>query len=195
MSEDVRTALPQPGTRMTTDEFLDLPETLTHIELIDGVVVYPHGYPGKEQKMSPSPRYDHQRTVRQVFKIIDSAGGGEALFAPMDLVLPDGTTIQPDVMWIAENNDRVRRANRIHGVPDLVVEVFSPSTRKHDKIDKFRLYEKASIREYWMIDPIDEIIEVCILHEGKYGRENYTDGESFTSPILNTEVIVKKIFS
>ena len=194
MTEQVRAALPQPGTRMTTEEFLALPETLTHIELVDGIVVYPHGYPGEDTEMSPSPLYSHQRTVRQAFKLIDVVGHGETLFAPMDLVLPDGTTIQPDVMWIAEDNNRVRRDKRLHGVPDLVVEVFSPSTRKYDKVNKLRVYQRAGIAEYWMIDPADEFVEICTLNDGEYTQKAYVVGESFTSAVLNVVITVKDFF-
>lgn len=195
MTEDIRSALPLPNTRMTVADFLALPETQIHIELINGIVVYPHDDTGANPNMSPSPHYDHQRAVRQAFKIIDATNKGETLFAPMDLILPDESIIQPDVIWIAEDNDRIHRDKRLHGVPDLVVEVLSPSTRAHDKIDKFRLYEKAGISEYWMVDPIGQFVEICFLITGEYHRKDYKTGETFTSTVLKTSITVADFFA
>lgn len=195
MNRDSYKTLPPPGTPMTTDDFLALPETLTRIELIDGVVVYPFGYPGDDITMSPSPHLAHQETVGNAYFLLKLLKRGRVWVAPMDLTLPNGTTIQPDVIWVADDNTQTRLAETISGVPDLLVEVLSPSTRGTDKVDKFRLYENADVPEYWIIDPIAEFIEVWQNVDGAYQQHGiYKRDESFTSPVLNTQINTAALF-
>ncbi|MEG2936570.1 MAG: Uma2 family endonuclease, partial [Clostridium sp.] len=57
------------------------------------------------------------------------------------------------------------------GVPDLVVEIVSPSTGRSDKFYKFNMYEKCGVKEYWIIEPDIKLISVFTLNEnGRYGR-------------------------
>lgn len=187
--QQIRT-LPPPGTRMTTDEFLALPETTVRMELINGVVVYPQGYPGDDE-MTPSPHVRHQMTVAAAFRVIDRLNAGQTLFAPMDVTLPDGTTVQPDAIWIAEGSTTAQLQATVTGVPDLLVEVLSPSTQRHDKVDKFRLYESAGVREYWIIDPMAAFVEVWQFRDGAYAQVGRSiPGETFASPALGATISV-----
>ena len=94
-------------------------------------------------------------------------------------VFPDGmrlvlknedVNLRPDVMIVC--NRDIIKDNGIHGVPDLIVEVLSPSTAKNDRNFKKNLYEKIGVKEYWLISPVEKFIEVYLLKDGKYELDN-----------------------
>jgi Uma2 family endonuclease len=84
----------------------------------------------------------------------------EVLVAPLDVLIPDGdeddddidTVVQPDIMVFCDRGKLLKKYAR--GAPGLVVEILSPSTLKWDQNDKFRCYERAGVKEYWVIDPL-----------------------------------------
>jgi Uma2 family endonuclease len=130
-------------TKMTAAEFLQLPETTEHIELIDGEIV-----------VAPSPRDSHQYTGFESAKYIERiAPHGRIRVSPIDLHLDESNVVQPDVMWNGPDSPCVLIDDAFwQGSPDLVLEILSPSTALRDKREKFRLYEKYGVREYWIAD-------------------------------------------
>ena len=56
----------------------------------------------------------------------------------------------------------------IHGTPDLVVEILSPSTARKDRNEKYFIYEKYGVKEYWIVSPGDKSVEVYLLKDGKF---------------------------
>ena len=172
-------------TKMTATEFLALPESNLPHELING-----------EEIMSPSPTAKHQRPLYRLFDLVRRlVPNGEAFMAPMDVYLDEGSVVQPDLMWIAEGSTCVLDEDKyLHGGPDLVAEVLSPSTTRFDRKDKFRLYEKHGVREYWIVDPDAKLIEVWHRVDAKFVRlDIYAPGDQFSSPLLGT-VEAKEIF-
>ena len=59
------------------------------------------------------------------------------------------------------------------GAPDLVMEILSPSTQRHDKLTKFNLYQRAGIREYWIVDPASKSVQVFVLEDGHYAAADF----------------------
>ena len=59
------------------------------------------------------------------------------------------------------------------GAPDLVMEILSPSTTRHDKFIKFNLYQRAGVREYWIVDPADKTVQVFVLEDGHYTAKDF----------------------
>jgi len=117
-------------------------------------------------------------------------------FAPMDVTLPDGSVVQPDVFLIRAGSDRAMVDKTVKGVPDLVVEVLSPSTKRYDRTDKFTLYQSAGVPEYWLIDPTVQVIEVWQLVDGVYQEHGaYKAGEQFSSPLLSASFSVEALFA
>jgi Uma2 family endonuclease len=102
-----------------------------------------------------SPSVRHQRVVLRLAKhLLDIADrtGSEAIIAPMDVRLADHSVVQPDIVFVS----RARRGviqSRIHGAPDLLVEVLSPTTARRDLGEKLRLYGETGVAEYWLVDP------------------------------------------
>ena len=104
------------------------------------------------------------------------------MFTSLYTYLPDGNKVIPDLIFIDKS-----KANLLHedkpfrGVPDMVVEIFSRSTMKRDITVKKEVYERNGVREYWMIDPWRESIEVYLLRDGKFFLDeiyfNYSDAE------------------
>ena len=172
--------------RMTAAEFYELPEQTGFpiVELIDGEII-----------LSASPIADHQRITARLYSLLERLKpNGEVFFAPFDVHLDDYNVIEPDVMWIAENSQAVVD-KWVYGAPDLLVEIFSPSTMKRDKIQKFNLYEKFGVREYWMVDLETEQVEVWVNGADGFSRLGlYGKTGTFTSPALGKPVDLNPVF-
>jgi Uma2 family endonuclease len=109
--------------------------------------------------MSPAPTNLHQRTSRkiaiQLSQFIDEHTLGEIFYAPSDVYLDEeANAVQPDLYFISKGNDN-QPLDEIpyQSVPDLIIEILSPSNNKHDLITKKNLYEKFGVKEYWIVDP------------------------------------------
>ncbi len=139
-------------------DFWKLPEGKP-VELVRGRLI-----------MSPSPLPLHQ-TVSLLFSswLVDVVrqSGGYASAAPMDVILSEDTILQPDLLYIAKERRHLVR-NRVEGPPDLVIEIFSESTRRYDRLEKLDLYARHGVAEYWMVDPKAQLIEFLLLENGKY---------------------------
>jgi len=180
--------LPAPGTAMDAAAFDALSETTTRIELINGVVFYPNF---DEETMSPGPRSVHQRSLLRLVKCIETAQPeGDLLTSPMDVWLNPETRVQPDIFWIAPDGKCTDHDAYFSGPPDLIVEVLSPSTARHDKTTKFLLYEQHGVREYWIVNADRAQVEVWVLREGVYALVGtFGAGESFVSPVLGEKTV------
>ncbi|MFN8356986.1 MAG: Uma2 family endonuclease [Spirosomataceae bacterium] len=97
---------------------------------------------------------------------------GKLFTAPLDVLLDSTTVVEPDLFFI-ENSKRSIIKQHVEGVPDLVVEIISPSSYIRDTITKKELYERFGIKEYWLIDPANQVIEVFVLENGKFQLHNY----------------------
>lgn len=137
-------------------------------EVIDGVAYV---------RDPPSPSPLHQEVVAGLCgQLNDSLQGksGRAYLAPLDVRLPKGscaddqidTVVQPDVFIAC---DRRKVDNRgMCGAPDWVAEVLSPSTARYDRTTKLRAYERAGVREVWLIDPIGHTVTIHRIETGRY---------------------------
>jgi Uma2 family endonuclease len=173
-------------TRMTAAEFFELPETNQPTELIDGEVI-----------VSPSPLYQHQFSSGRLYTLLLTLiPNGVVLYAPMDVHFDEINVVQPDILWIAENSQCVQIDQRLFGPPDLIIEIFSPGTLRYDRREKYELYERFGVREYWMVDPVGQFVEVCVWANGIYRRQGvYGPDDSFTSPALGGKTVeLKGIF-
>ena len=138
--------------------------------------------------MSPSPDMGHGNIIANLIATIGVYVKIKRLgicFADnLDVHFPDGNLFRPDFVFVSAEQDRLfldKRNMTLHGVPDMVAEIFSRSTMQRDTTIKKDIYERNGVREYWMIDPWRETVEIYLLHDGKYvfaGRyENYSEDE------------------
>jgi Uma2 family endonuclease len=139
-------------------------------ELIDGAAYV---------REPPSPARLHQEIVVELSHQLISALEGKpcrVYVAPLDIRLPKSTeeddqvdtVVQPDVFIVSELQKLDARGMR--GAPDWLAEVLSPSTLRHDKIVKIPAYERAGVREVWLVNPMDRTLSVYRLEGGRYGR-------------------------
>lgn len=115
----------------------------------------------------PSPRRIHQEIS---MNLSIELGGfvkrnqlGKVYSAPFDVVLTDINTFQPDLLYISNQQLDILEAQGVFGLPDLVIEILSPSNPNHDRVKKFQVYEKVRVQELWIIDPLEETIEIFTL--------------------------------
>ena len=146
--------------RWTFDELLaELPESNQPTELWDGELILP-----------PSPSFDHQETSDhfhdQLKAWVRAHRLGKTAVAPIDMVLSPHRATQPDVLFISNERLGIIQ-DRVRGAADLVVEVISPESRRRDRIDKRDLYEQHGVREYWLIDPEAQTVEVLFRERGQ----------------------------
>lgn len=87
------------------------------------------------------------------------------------------TMVEPDISVVCDNSKLDKHGCK--GAPDMVVEILSPSTRRHDRLVKLGLYQQAGVREYWIVDPGNRSVQVFLLDEmgalrlrEDYGRED-----------------------
>lgn len=176
-------------TRISAAEFAQLPETNIPTELIDGEVI-----------VSPTPRNTHQKLVYGLAKLIEklAAGKGAINISPLDVYLDEYNVVQPDVFWVsgAESPCQLGEDDYWHGAPDLVVEVLSPGTARFDRREKFQLYEKHGVREYWLVDPDGKYVEMWQLEGEEFRYQGLVaPDETFESAVLGGQnVDLKQVF-
>ena len=143
---------------------------------------------GGEKFMAPSPGFGHVNVTANLVAIINSYAKinklGMAFADNFDVHFPDGNLFQPDFIFVSAEKSKLffdNKNNTIHGVPDMVAEIFSNSTMKRDVGIKKDVYERNGVKEYWTIDPWKEYVSVYLLREGKYELDeiyfNYTDAD------------------
>ncbi len=118
----------------------------------------------------PSPITQHQRIVGKVYRSLFqvSVQIGEVFISPLDVVFDEGNVCEPDVLFISNENKDIITKKNIVGVPDLLVEVVSKGSVVRDYVEKKNDYENFGVKEYWLIDPLNETIIVHSLEDKKY---------------------------
>ncbi|MBO6293451.1 MAG: Uma2 family endonuclease [Selenomonas sp.] len=126
---------------------------------------------GTVYDMSPA-NTNHIRIQRNLSGIIWSFLRGKRcdVFTEIGVDFDEDNYFIPDLVVVCDPNKITHRG--INGAPDFVVEVLSTSTRKRDIDIKKQTYERFGVKEYWIINPKDESIEVYILKNGKYELDN-----------------------
>lgn len=138
--------------RMTMGEFQALPEGPPYFEFEQGELIE-----------MPSPTSRHQKIVlvlsHALLSFVTRLGLGD-VFMEVDVYLPDDRGYIPDVTFLSRERLHLHRAedDKVHGVPDLVVEVLS-SDPARDRVDKFAAYAANGVPWYWIVDPSDYTVE------------------------------------
>ncbi len=150
-----------------------------------------------------SPTVQHQRiSIRLIAAILNyltQNSIGEVFHAPLGVVLDNFNAPQPDIIFIRnENIDIIDEQDQIvRGVPDILIEIFSPGSIKRDRIEKKELYEQFSVPEFWIVDPNNQSVEVYQIQEGKYQIFAFaaTEGKVQSSVLLGMELEVSGVFA
>lgn len=159
---------PHPN-KITLEEFYQLREKVDQtLEFIAGIVY-----------MTPSPSTKHQRVSGRLHaKLFNFLEGKECevFHAPFDIELSregqedianEKNIVVPDLTVICER-DKLGE-NKFVGVPDLIIEILSPSNQAHDLVTKLNLYMQYGVKEYWIVNPMLNSVQIYVLNiEGQY---------------------------
>ena len=136
---------------------------------------------------SPSPTPFHQiiayRLQDALHRWVDRRKLGVVLGAPSDVVLAPDLALQPDVLFIAKARQNIIKTH-VYGAPDLVMEVVSPDRPRRDYKDKKEQYEAHGVREYWIVDPDRQRIEVWSLQGDFYQLAGVYSGKQLAASAL-----------
>ena len=161
---------PQPASgAWTYDDLLALPDDGRRWEIVEGVLYE-----------MPAPPWIHSvivMTLAIAWGQLVRGLGGMIATAPTDVFLRGANPVQPDIMIALPGNPGSPGERGYHGVPDLIVEVLSPSTRGHDTLTKRSLYARAGVREYWLVDPDARSVEVLSLDGEAYHTAQLATGD------------------
>lgn len=176
--------LPQGNKKYTYADYLTWPGN-ERWEIINGV---PY--------MQAAPTWQHQALSRELLTQFNNYlkdKSCQVFASPFDLRLPEANetdeettfVIQPDLVVICDKDGL--KGTGYYGTPSLIIEISSPSTMRNDKIWKFNKYEKAGVKEYWIVEPEGRFITVFTLQENKrYGRpESYTESDKIKVSIFS----------
>ncbi len=138
--------------RTVREQFLNLPEG-TPCQLIIGEIIM-------TPRLVPLHQYVAGHLYMQLLQYVEKNDLGQAFVAPLDVSFNEENIFQPDILFIRKGNLSIIGEKMIEGVPDLVVEVLSPSSAYHDLRTKFRVYEQSGVQEYWIVDLERKSVEV-----------------------------------
>ena len=132
-------------------------DTREDYELINGEVY-----------MMSRPSIEHNDIAFNILSVFKKYLRGKKCraFGEVDVFLDEENNFVPDAMIVC--NPDIIKKDGIHGAPDLVVEILSPSSVRHDRFEKFQIYEKNGVKEYWIVDPTGKLVEVYHLVDGKF---------------------------
>ncbi len=143
---------PQVRTKLTVADYMNTPDEVRY-QLIDGELI-----------LVPSPTRKHQSVSSRLFVVLDrfvrTYRLGETYYAPFDVVFPNHEVFQPDILFVSNERGEIITEANIQGAPDLVVEILSPSSARYDRGHKQTVYAREGVREYWIVDPAAETVEV-----------------------------------
>ena len=189
----VRNLSPEKG-NVTIDEFYNLRENSNQImEYIDGVIF-----------MSPSPSTKHQRISgrlhAKLFQLLEDSDC-EVFHAPFDIELIDKTIkdtkiVVPDLSVICDK--RGLTEERYVGIPSIIIEIVSPSNQSHDLVFKLNLYMEYGVKEYWIVNPILNTIQLYnLVDNGQYELRDIAKekGKIHSTVLPNFIVDVEKVFA
>jgi Uma2 family endonuclease len=175
--------------KQTIKDYKLLPEGAPY-QLIEGELI-----------MTPAPNPKHQLISGNLFKSIamyvDEKRLGVLFYSPIDIYLSEDNAFQPDIVFISSERRHIIKDDGIHEAPELVIEILSPSTAYYDIKKKFMVYEKSGVREYWIVDPEMNTVEIYFNENGHFSLkaklENKGEIESFI--LKGLRLTLEEIFS
>ena len=167
-----------PAPRLTTHEYLRMPETLLPQELVYGLV-----------RDAPAPSTGHQYAVGEIFIALRAHLAqhdiGRVWMSPVDVVLnrDSNLVVQPDLIVVLNERKHIV-ADRVWGAPDLVVEVMSPRLRIGTLEERLAWFAEYGVRECWLVRPAIRQIEVISFAAGTTERRRFDAHEAIVSTVL-----------
>ena len=147
--------------------------------------------------MNPAPNLHHQQISRriqfQLYSQIELKDLGVVINAPVDVQLSDRDIVQPDLVIVTRQRQHIMTPIKVKGIPDLLIEIPSPSNPDHDLKTKRRVYEQRGVPEYWIVLPEEHSVLQLILSDGKYSEQEAS--ESITMAVApHVTVDLRKVW-
>lgn len=174
--------------KYTYEDYLKIPDD-KRCELINGVLL-----------MTPSPVPQHQLVSSELYSrlkdFVLKNDIGKVIYAPCDVYFDEENVVQPDILFISKNSLNIIGEKNIQGAPDLVIEILSENSVYRDMVQKKRLYARFGVKEYWVVLPEEEEVEVYILKDNTYQlHKTYGKVDTLESPSLKgLTIVLKEIF-
>jgi Uma2 family endonuclease len=191
--DPMRSPAARADTRLTYDDFVLFPDDGKRHEIIDG-----------EHIVTPAPNVRHQVLVRRLLCDLEiyfrsQPQAGQVFSAPLDVLLSPFDIVEPDLFVVTGDQTDILTEKNVQGPPALVIEVLSKSTRKRDAQIKRRLFERTGVREYWLVDPELDAVQVFRpTLEGRLARVvelTAEDGDVLTTPLLpGCQIDLRELF-
>lgn len=122
--------------------------------------------------VNPAPSTYHQTVSKrlqfQLYSQIELQGLGVLFDAPVDVQLSDHDIVQPDLVVVLNVKKTIITPTKIKGIPDLIVEILSPSSQENDRVLKKDLYQRSGVPEYWIVDPFEHSLAQLVLRGPAY---------------------------
>ena len=177
----------QTAIKFNYQDYLQLPEDKRY-EIIDG-----------ELFIVPSPNEIHQHILVNILQVlvnhVRKSNLGTVYCAPFDVLFSEEDIVQLDIIFVSNENKKIITKDNIKGAPDLLVEILSPSTSKRDIGIKKKLYARHGVREYWIVDPERETVDVLRLKGREFESKRYGAQDCLSCSVIKNLIIeVKEIF-
>ncbi len=174
---------------LTYNDLLKLYPDEARVELIDNEIY----------EMS-APNLEHQEIVLELAVSIRQYAKdkqlGKVIVAPFDVVINENLVVQPDITFVGTANILNLQQRGYFGAPDLLVEVISPSSYTRDNSKKKKIYAEAGVKEYWIVEPANQVVEIWKLTGKEYELHSYLieSGVAHSAILEGFEVAGKSIF-
>ena len=152
------------NTRVSVTEFREMlfdDDDNYYYEIIDGEMI---------RKSAPTPM--HQEISRNLLFVLEMYNRqyrkGSFFYAPIDVYLDEYNKPQPDLVFVSTEKKAIITNDGIMGIPDLIIEIISPTSVIRDRIEKKNLYERMRVAEFWLVDPEYQSIEIYALQNNRY---------------------------
>ena len=151
----------------TWEDVLRMPDDGNRYEFIGGRLY-----------MTSAPVTRHQRISKRMWaalvRVLENPGRGEVFHAPYLVEFPGtGDRVQPDLLFVSDERREIIGEKQVTGAPDLVVEILSPYTAHRDRGIKLDLYARRGVRQYWIVDPVEDSVDVWRFGE-EPGHERFS---------------------
>ncbi len=157
---------------LTVQDYRELPEGGPRYQLVDG-----------DLHMVPFPNVFHQEISGNIADLLRPFVKGRSLGkifdAPLDVFLTETNVYQPDLLFVSTANLHFLKDDGVHGAPDLVIEILSPTTSRLDLGAKKHVYARCGVSEYWVVDPIKRTVSVYDLAKSVHSEATWSEGASF----------------
>jgi Uma2 family endonuclease len=136
----------------TAEDYGALPDDGEQYELIAGEII-----------MVPPPTTFHQDILsffmERLGPLVRPRGLGKIFVSPINVYATENDVYQPDLLFVRRDRLGIVKMYGVHGAPDFVVEILSPSNAYYDLRQKKTIYEQIGVREYWIVDPMERSID------------------------------------